>query len=253
MKHLELAKALFFFLLIGAIVLFSPLGPVPSYLLIIVLSLVFMLTSGIEARPGNPIPGLAAGTLAMIAVFIVILAAGGLAVKGLKTDAALALLWGAVLQAFVATGEELSFRHYLFASLDRIAGRKAAAAISSLGFAAMHLPSLFLLNATPTEFGIALATIFIASLLLTVLFVKAGILAAIGFHFAWNFLQYNVIGFNSMMDAALEIAKTGSDLLTGGSFGPEASVPGLIVMAATLGAVWYYYEWKERRKSELKD
>jgi membrane protease YdiL (CAAX protease family) len=249
-NSVELAKIPFFFLLIGAIVLFSPLGPVPSYLIIIVLSLGFMLSSGIEARPGKPIPGLLAGTLAIVAVFIIIFAAGGLTVKGFKTDAAMALLWGAVLQVFVAVGEELSFRHYIFANLDRLSsGRKAAAAISSAGFAAMHMPSLVLLHATPTEFGIALATIFIASLMLTVLYLKAGILAAIGFHFAWNFLQYNVFGF-SYMDAALEITKTGSDLLTGGIFGPEASIPGLIVMTATLGAVWYYYRWKEEKSQK---
>ncbi|WP_424358811.1 lysostaphin resistance A-like protein [Methanocella sp. MCL-LM] len=245
-RALDVARIIFFYILIGSVVLFSPLGPLPSYFLIIVLSLIFMLVSGIEIRPGNPVVGTTAATLAMIALFMIIYAAGGFYIDGLRPDFANALLWGAVLQLFVATGEELSFRNYLFADLDKTAGRKAAAVISSLGFAVMHLPSLYFLNAGPVEAGIALITIFTASIVMTVLFIKAGILAAIGFHFAWNFLQYHVFGF-SHMDAALEITKTGFTLLNGGIFGPEASVPGLIVVAATLAAVWYYYSRKERK------
>ncbi|CAJ36768.1 CPBP family intramembrane glutamic endopeptidase [Methanocella arvoryzae] len=251
-KAVDVARILFFYLIIGSIVLFSPLGPVPSYLLIIVLSLTFMLVSGIELRRGNPIVGIVTAAVAMAAVFLIILAAGGFSIDGLRPGFANALLWGAVLQLFVATGEELSFRHYLFADLDRLAGRKTAAIISSMGFAAMHLPSLYFLHAGMIEAGIALATIFIASIVMTMLFIKAGLLAAIGYHFTWNFLQYHVFSF-SHMDAALEITKTGSDLVNGGTFGPEASVPGLIVVAATLAAVWYYYSWKERRAEHNED
>ena len=245
-RALDVARIIFFYILIGSIVLYSPLGPLPSYFLIIVLSLIFMLVSGIQIRPGNPAVGVIAATVAMISLFLIILAAGGFYIEGLRPDFTNALLWGALLQLFVATGEELSFRNYLFADLDKMAGRKVAAVISSLGFAAMHLPSLYFLNAGPAEAGIALITIFIASIVMTVLFVKAGILAAIGFHFAWNYLQYHVFGF-SHMDAAMEITKTGFSLLNGGIFGPEASLPGLIIVAATLAAVWYYYSRKERK------
>lgn len=239
MKSLDIVKIVFFYLLVGLIVLLSPLGPIPSYIIIIGLSLLFTLTSGIKVRPGNPLAGVVTGTLAMIAVFLIILAAGGAAVTGLKANVATALLGGAVIQVFVATGEELSFRQYLFADLARLAGPKAAAALSSAGFAAMHLPSMFLLQATLEESIIALTSIFLASLLLTLLFARWGLLAAMGFHFTWNFLQYNVFGF-SYMDSALAVTKTGSQLLNGGDFGPEASIPGLIVITATLLGLWYF-------------
>lgn len=241
MKYFAIAKLVFFYLLIGCIVLFSPLGPVSSYLIMIGLSALVILASGIQVRLGNPIAGLITGTLAMIAVFLIILAIGGASINGLRTaDAAGILLGGVLLQVLVSTGEELSFRHFIFADLDRWTGRKTAAVVSSLAFAAMHLPSMLLLQATPAESAIALLSIFTASIVLTVLFLKWGILAAIGFHFTWNFLQYHVFGLSSM-DAILEIVKTGSPLLNGGVFGPEASIPGLIVISATLVGLWYFY------------
>lgn len=238
--YLEIAKLILFYLLIGAITLFAPFGPIPSYLIIIVFSLIGMVSSGILFRAGRLLPGALAGTLAMCAVFLIILAAGGASVAGVRADALSALLWGILTQIFVATGEELSFRHFIFADLDLLTSRKAAAVISSVGFAAMHIPSLVSLEASLAESAIALVSIFVASLLLTFLFVRWGLLAAIGFHFTWNLLQYNVFGF-SYLDSVLQLTKTGSTLLTGGIFGPEASIPGLIVVTATLVGLWFFF------------
>ncbi len=249
MKYFAAAKVVLFYLIIGSIVLLSPLGPVISYLIMIGLSLLFILASGIKVRLGNPLTGLTIGTIAMVAVFLIIVATGGASVSGFTaSEAAGILLGGVVLQVLVATGEELSFRQFIFADLDPWTGRKTAAVASSVAFAAMHLPSMFLLRATPAESAIALISIFTASLVLTVLFLKWGILAAIGFHFTWNFLQYHVFGFG-YMDSILEIAKTGSPLLNGGVFGPEASIPGLIVISATLAGLWYFYGRKTKVES----
>jgi len=248
-KYFAAAKVVLFYLIIGSIVLLSPLGPVISYLIMIGLSLLFILASGIKVRLGNPLTGLTIGTIAMVAVFLIIVATGGASVSGFNASEATGiLLGGVVLQVLVATGEELSFRQFIFADLDPWTGRKTAAAASSAGFAAMHLPSMFLLGATPGESAIALIAIFTASLVLTVIFLKWGILAAIGFHFTWNFLQYHVFGFG-YMDSILEIAKTGSPLLNGGVFGPEASIPGLIVISATLAGLWYFYGRKTKVES----
>lgn len=59
----------------------------------------------------------------------------------------------------------------------------------------------------------------------------------IGLHWSWNLFQGNVFGFPVSGKAGdgggiLRITQTGPDLLTGGSFGPEAGVVGLVALAA---------------------
>ena len=240
---------LFYLLISIAVLILSPLGPYIAYLAIIGLSLAFVVISRITFRLGNPLPGLIAGSLAILAVFMIVLGAGGVIVNGLNTNNIPAILvWGFILQIFVVLGEELSFRQYIFADLERATGTAPAAVVSALGFAAMHIPSIISLGTAPTEAIIALATISIAGIVLAILFVKAGLFAAAGFHFAWNFLQYSVLGLGNM-SSALDVTKTGSDLLNGGTFGPEASIPGLIVIGAVLVSIWYIYG-KPRLKTQ---
>jgi uncharacterized protein len=70
-----------------------------------------------------------------------------------------------------------------------------------------------------------------------------GLLSAIGFHFAWNFLQYSVFGMGlaGEFSSVLRLTGVGDVLLTGGEYGPEASLPGLAVTLLTLGIVWYFF------------
>ncbi|HMK46302.1 MAG TPA: CPBP family intramembrane glutamic endopeptidase [Methanocella sp.] len=234
---------LFYLLTAIAVLLISPLfGPYTSYLVIIALSLIFMAISKIAIKPGNPIPGLAAGSLAIVTVFLIMLSAGGITVNGLNINyyTPNIIIGGVLFQIFVALGEELSFRQYIFADLERATGTTPAAAISALGFAAMHLPSIISLETAPTEAIIALTTISIAGVILALLFIKGGLLAAAGFHFAWNFLQYSVLGLGDM-SSVLNVTKTGSALINGAAYGPEASIPGLIVIGAVLVSIWYIY------------
>jgi hypothetical protein len=57
----------------------------------------------------------------------------------------------------------------------------------------------------------------------------------IGLHFAWNFTEGGIFSTSvsgSRAEGMIGVQFTGSDTLTGGSFGPEASLPAVLVCLA---------------------
>lgn len=66
----------------------------------------------------------------------------------------------------------------------------------------------------------------------------------IGIHWAWNFTQGNVFGFSvsghEKEESILDAVTTGPSYLTGGEFGPEASIIALL-LGTMLSA---YYIWR---------
>ncbi len=251
MTYGRLLKVLFYYLLITFVVFFlGTIGQIPAYVLIGAITLLFIMTSGIPLRFGNPLPGSAAGILAITAAFLIMLALGGVTIRGTNSDAIAVLAYGIILQAFVACGEELSFRQYIFEDLDRAAGRKAAIALSAIGFALLHINSMLSFGADIVSISVGLVTISLAGTLLAILYIYGGLLSAIGFHFFWNYLQYHVLGLGlrGEIPSVLDVAQTGNVLLTGGPFGPEVSLPGLAVMLIALGLVWWYYVRRQGSK-----
>lgn len=241
MNALRLATIAFFYVLVACIVLFRPLPETEIlYVFIIALSVIFIGISGLKFKPGNLLPGSIAGSAGIFAVFLTTLAAGGIVVTGISAGALTLLVSGILVQALVATGEELAFRQYIFAELERFIGRSPAIAISAAAFSLLHLPAMYLLG-TPIELiAIALTTIFIGGAVMALLYANSGIMSSIGFHFFWNYLQYSVFGLG-FMSSALLVQKAGNPMINGGTFGPEASIPGLIIMILLLIGVWYYY------------
>lgn len=239
-----IARVVGFYLFLVFVVFFLfPAGPYLAYLIIILASLLFILVSKVRPRPGNPLPGLIAGTMAITATFGLMLASGGTAIAGLNADVADVLLLGLLMQAFVAIGEEMSFRGYIFEDLRGQFGLPVAMALSSFGFALLHVHSMLFLGTNPVSAIIALVTITAAGALLALMSMRWGLLSAIGFHFTWNFLQYSVFGLGLAGEFSSLVRLIVSDiiLLTGGEYGPEASLPGLAVVLVTLGIVGYSY------------
>jgi membrane protease YdiL (CAAX protease family) len=236
-----IARVVAFYLFLALIVFTAPGGMFLSYTIICLASLLFILASQSRPRPGNPLPGLAIGTLAMAAAFALILLSGGASVAGVEASAESALFVGVLIQLFVAAGEELSFRGYLLEDLKGQFGLPAAIALSSAGFALLHIHSMLSFGAGPLSGAIAMANITAAGALLALLALRWGLLSAMGFHFAWNFLQYSVfgLGLSGEFASLLRLSQGGNVLLTGGEYGPEASLAGTVVIFATLGIVWY--------------
>ncbi len=148
------------------------------------------------------------------------------------------MVFVAVFFVGVAIQEELVFRGYHLLNLTegltgaRISAPRAAmlaTLVSALGFGLAHAGN---------DGASILATVQVAvagGTLLAVGYVLTGDLAySIGLHFAWNFAQcalgMPVSGFVLSDAALLTRAPHGSELLTGGAFGPEASLIGLAAM-----------------------
>jgi membrane protease YdiL (CAAX protease family) len=238
------ARVIGFYLFLVFVVFFlSAIGPSIAYLCIILVSLFFILITNIRPRPGNPLPGALLGTLAITVTFGLMLAIGSIAIDGLNSDVAMVVLTGLLFQLLVAVGEEVSFRGYLFADLRSQFGLPAAIILSSAGFALLHINSMLSNGVNPVSAAIALVTITAAGATLALLTMRWGLLSAMGFHFAWNFLQYSVfgIGLAGEFSSIVRLTGVGDILLNGGQYGPEASLPGLAVILLTLGIVWYFY------------
>jgi membrane protease YdiL (CAAX protease family) len=104
-------------------------------------------------------------------------------------------------------------------------------------FALAHL-------ANPGSSPVAVLGLFFAGLLLA-----AGYLATsrlwlpIGLHLSWNFCQGPVFGFPVSGFAApslLAVEPVGPEALTGGPFGPEASLIGILAELIGIGLIWLW-------------
>lgn len=144
-------------------------------------------------------------------------------------------LWSAVLlMAGVAAAEELLFRGVLFQRLLAGIGLWPAQVVVGLFFVLTHLGNPGMEGATRIWAG---ANIFAASILFGLAYVRTRSLALpIGLHFMANVTQGIVLGFG--VSGAAEpsvlspVSAASMDWLTGGAFGLEASLPGLIVVLA---------------------
>ncbi|WP_172262928.1 CPBP family intramembrane glutamic endopeptidase [Caulobacter sp. RHG1] len=154
--------------------------------------------------------------------------------------------WGAVSMA-IQSGvmEELMFRAVLMRLLMRAFGVWPSLVIQAALFGVVHLANP---NATP----VAAAAIAIeAGLMLAGFYLVTGRLwVSIGVHAAWNFTQgwiwgASVSGIPVVESWLVSSPKPGApEILSGGAFGPEASLPAMIV--GTLAAiVTLWWAWKK--------
>lgn len=144
----------------------------------------------------------------------------------------------AILSGFT---EEIIFRGWFFRLVERWLGSWVALILSAVLFGALHLhnPNATLLAGVAIMFeaGIMLAAIYM---------ITRRLWAVIGVHAAWNLAQGGIYGIpvsGETMDGVLRPEIRGSDLLTGGAFGAEASLPAIVV-ATTFGLVMLYVAWR---------
>ncbi len=172
--------------------------------------------------------GLAIGVVLFSIVVGVIALAGGYRVVGINSAAVMLPVVG--LGIVPGVGEEIVFRGLFFRLVEEWLGSWAALILSAALFGALHLgnPNASLLAgvAIALEAGVMLAAIFM---------ITRRLWAAIGLHAAWNFAQGGIYGIPVSGQATtglLQARIEGPELLTGGAFGGEASLPAIIVCTA---------------------
>ncbi len=133
------------------------------------------------------------------------------------------LIGGLVAMFCVAVLEELLLRAMLFRIVEDATGTTAAIAVSAVVFGLLHG-----LNPGATTIS-TIAIALEAGVLLAVAYaVTRNLWFAIGIHMAWNFTEGDVYGAQvsggTASHSLFKIWLAGPNLLTGGTFGPEASV-----------------------------
>lgn len=187
--------------------------------------------------------GLAAGIFMAGAVAAGMILLGGMQVHGpALTGSALALSALAWLGANVLVGlaEELWFRAYFLQSLWKSIGFWPAAVAIAAYFAALHY---FFKEGENVWDVITLVSL---SMLLCYSVLRTGTLwFAVGFHIAFDFMQFFVIGTPNgnliPKGRMLDVSFDGPAWLTGGVLGTEASV----LMYPAIALLWLYV-WRRR-------
>ncbi|MEO1046002.1 MAG: type II CAAX endopeptidase family protein [Pseudomonadota bacterium] len=183
------------------------------------------------------------------AVAIIFLLTHGLGFAGSAEYDPAALLtagfWLFLVKALlVGYWEEVLFRGYLFVNIRDSAatsfgprqGKMIAVLITSLLFGLAHA-------GTSSFSWSALAILSFNGVVFCVPMLVTGRLGlSIGMHAAWNFSQSKVFGFamsgNPSAGSVLRAEMTGPDLWTGGNYGPEAGLAGIMGLLVLLIAVY---------------
>lgn len=164
-----------------------------------------------------------------------------------------AILVTALFFISVGIAEELAFRGYLLLNVaeglnSRWIKPKAALIISwiftSVIFGVGHLANP---NATVVStVNIALAGIFIGFAYV----MTGGLALPIGLHITWNFFQGNVFGFpvsgtTDWSTTFLAVQQGGPEFWTGGAFGPEGGLMGLLgfLTGMAITALWIRFRY----------
>lgn len=177
----------------------------------------------------------AAGALSIGVTILALYATGHyqlIAYRGLgQASGVLGLIW------IAAVIEEVSFRGILFRILEERLGTRVALGASAVVFGAAHL-------ANAGAGWITLFSVTLAGLMWAGVFIVSRNLWVVAAHHAcWNatifLLGLPLSGSESWRaQAPLETAYRGSDLWTGGAFGPEDSLLNLVASLAICSALW---------------
>lgn len=145
----------------------------------------------------------------------------------------------------VALAEELLFRGFIFQRLIAGLGQLPAQLLMAGYFLLTHLNNPGMTGEVKV---LASINIFIASLVFGLAFIRTKSLAMpLGLHFMANLMQGGMLGFGvsgtDQVGLLKPILAEIPQWLTGGQFGLEASLPGLIFV---VGAIMLFYKWKPK-------
>ena len=178
-------------------------------------------------------------------IFLLLLATGLIQIESVQFHW-LTLFEFALFFVLVALTEELIFRPFAINMLSDAYGDWAALIVSSILFALVH-------TSNPSYDWIPFVSIFLGGVVMGILYLKTRqIWYPLGFHLTWNFFQGNIFGFEVSglsTNSLLTVSKSDYPLLTGGDFGLEGSILGVLALCACIA----YYRADLKKIVERKE
>ena len=189
----------------------------------------------------NAVTGFFTGFLILSLVILVMYLGNAYTIKSVNPFSFLLPAFSVAVSS--AVFEELLFRGVIFRITEEKLGSAWALVISSSIFGFGHLG-----NPNSTLFS-ALAIVIEAGLLLGAAYIYArNLWLPVFIHFAWNLSEGGIYGTavsgTGISKSLINAGISGNELLTGGSFGPENSLPAVLIglLAAAL------FLWKALKK-----
>lgn len=244
--------------------------------LVLVVGLTWYMATYIDHRPVNSLGlqfdrhwwhdllfGLLLGALLMSCIFLTEWYLGWVSVTARfyvdlpRVSFAVAIWQPIVLFIVVGINEELLSRGYQLRNLAEGFATPAGNARSAVIWAWLFSSTLFgLLHIfNPNSTWVSTTVLMLAGSCWGLGYILTGRLGLpIGLHIAWNFFQGNVYGFpvsGNILSATsvLRIQQQGPKLWTGGNFGPEAGIVG--ILALLVGGVLTLY-WVRRSYGQIQ-
>ena len=153
-----------------------------------------------------------------------------------------------------AVGEEIVFRGVVYRRLEGRLGTTIALVVSAAAFGLVHAGN------PGANWASTLAIALESGVLLGLAYAATRSLwLPIGLHFGWNFTEGGIFGAavsGGQSSGLINAPLVGPPLLTGGAFGPEASLAALVVsLSASIALAWYVVHtgrwfpprWRSRR------
>jgi len=218
----------------------------------------------LEQRPANELQdslavrglaiGVPAGAALFALVYLILWALGAVSFAGLGGVSGLGRALAVAIES--AVGEEIVFRGVVFRRLEESLGTTIALVVSAAAFGLVHSfnPGATWIStlAIALESGVLLGLAYAAT---------RSLWLPIGLHLGWNFTEGGIFGAavsGGQYSGLIHVPLSGPPWLTGGAFGPEASLAALLVsFGASAALAWYVARrgawraprWRLRRAS----
>ena len=190
----------------------------------------------------NLFAGISIGSGLQVLTILVIYLFGGFTIIAVNPFSALAIPFTVAFT--VAILEEILLRGIVFRLTEEKWGSTIALIISGLIFAGLHL-----VNPHVTVISVLCITA-VGVLLGAAYMYYRSLWVPIAIHFGWNFTQNGIFGAitsgNEKTSSLLTTQISGSEILTGGGFGPEGSIQA--VLFCTIAAVVFLLQLYKQNK-----
>lgn len=188
--------------------------------------------------------GLLIGVGAFTFVIVNIAFLEGYRATGLGSVAGAIALFG--FTAAAAVTEELMYRGFLFRWVEKLTGTWGALVLTAVIFGSSHL-----LNPHASIWGAIAIAVAGGGMLAAAYAATRNLWVPIGLHFGWNYTEGGIFGTGisgiSAPKGLVDGVLSGSPLLTGGEFGPEASLYTVFTGAVVTCALM----WLARRRGHI--